>query len=34
MKFYNGSKSRDLASVQKSNIYYILQQMKNQPEKK
>ncbi len=34
MQFYNASKSRDTEGIQKSNIYYIFQQMKNKPETK
>ena len=34
MQFSNDAKARDIFSIQKSNLYYILQQMKNPPEKK
>jgi len=33
MQFSNDAKARDIFSIQKSNLYYILQQMKNPPEK-
>lgn len=32
MQFSNDAKARDISSIQKSNLYYILQQMKNRPE--
>lgn len=34
MQFSNDAKARDITSIQKSNLYYILQQMKSSPEKK
>ena len=31
MKYFNTMKAKDLTSIQKSNLYYILQQMKSKP---